>query len=327
MLARSAECLYWMGRYLERTEHLCQLLGVQIGALIDRPVSELTFGWHRIYKHLQETPPSGEKAEEFSFSEDESLADAYTLTDDLTFEPSNKYSIWSCFAQSRENARQARHCISEDMWSSLNLSYLRIRDATLSDIWQDEPELFYVDLVRDVNTFFGMASVSMYRDEGWDFLQLGKTIEHLQLRVNLLAIQSQDSIPLPPDGSRDFEWTSLLNAYRASGAYQQNYGIDVNANDALDMLVSNADLPNSLMYAITRTDERIRDLDTAPDAKSGDSALRFSGRLKSLVAHEWPDTEDRARMLVMIGNLAERLHDQIAEAWFNYRNENASRQF
>ncbi|MCE2407238.1 MAG: alpha-E domain-containing protein [Pseudomonadales bacterium] len=327
MLARSAECLYWIGRYLERTEHLCQLLGVQIGALIDRPVRELTFGWHRIYKHLQETPPSAGQEDEFTFSEDETLADAFTLTDDLTFEAGNKYSIWSCFAQSRENARQVRHCISEDMWSSLNLSYLRVRNATLADIWQDEPELFYVDLVRDVNTFFGMASVSMYRDEGWDFLQLGKTIEHLQLRVNLLAIQSQDSIPLPSDGSRDFEWTSLLNAYRANGAYQQNYGIDINGEDALDMLVSNADLPNSLMYAITRTDERIRALDLAPDAKSGESALRISGRLKSLVDHEWPDSDDRTRMLLLISNLADRLHGQIAEAWFNYRNENAARQF
>ena len=327
MLARSAECLYWIGRYLERTEHLCQLLGVQIGALIDRPVRELTFGWHRIYKHLQETPPSAGQEDEFTFSEDETLADAFTLTDDLTFETGNKYSIWSCFAQSRENARQVRHCISEDMWSSLNLSYLRVRNATLADIWQDEPELFYVDLVRDVNTFFGMASVSMYRDEGWDFLQLGKTIEHLQLRVNLLAIQSQDSIPLPSDGSRDFEWTSLLNAYRANGAYQQNYGIDINGEDALDMLVSNADLPNSLMYAITRTDERIRALDLAPDAKSGETALRISGRLKSLVDHEWPDSDDRTRMLLLISNLADRLHGQIAEAWFNYRNENAARQF
>jgi len=327
LLARSAECLYWIGRYLERTEHLCQLLGVQIGALIDRPVRELTFGWHRIYKHLQETPPSAGQEDEFTFSEDETLADAFTLTDDLTFEAGNKYSIWSCFAQSRENARQVRHCISEDMWSSLNLSYLRVRNATLADIWQDEPELFYVDLVRDVNTFFGMASVSMYRDEGWDFLQLGKTIEHLQLRVNLLAIQSQDSIPLPSDGSRDFEWTSLLNAYRANGAYQQNYGIDINGEDALDMLVSNADLPNSLMYAITRTDERIRALDLAPDAKSGESALRISGRLKSLVDHEWPDSDDRTRMLLLISNLADRLHGQIAEAWFNYRNENAARQF
>ena len=316
-----------MGRYLERTEHLCQLLGVQIGALIDRPIRELTFGWHRIYKHLHASPPSARESDDFTFSDDETLADAFTLTDDLTFETSNDYSIWRCFSQSRENARQVRHCISEDMWSSINRSYLRIQDATLSDIWQDEPAYFFTELVRDVNTFFGMASVSMYRDEGWDFLQLGKTIEHLQLRVTLLCIQAENSLSIPTDGSRDFEWTSLLNAYRASGAYQQNYGIDINPIDALDLLVTNADLPSSLMYAITRTDERLRDLESAPDPKAGDSVLRLSGRLRSLVAHEWPDSEDQVRSLTLISTLAERLHGRIAEAWFNYRNENASRSF
>lgn len=327
MLARSAECLYWMGRYLERTEHLSQLMEVQVGALVDRPVRELTFGWRRIYKQLNEQPPSGEQADAFNFSDDESLADAYTLADDLTFETSNAYSLWSCFARARENARQIRHRISDEMWSCLNLSYLRVRDTRLADIWQMEPQDFYAELVQDISTFFGMASVSMYRDEGWDFMQLGKTIEHLQLRANLLSIQADTSAAIPADGSRDFEWVSLLHAYRADWAYQRIHGIDIAAADALDILVTNSDLPNSLMYGITRADERIHGLGAAPDAKAGDSALRVSGRLKSLIEHEWPETDDRSRMLTLVSSLAERLHGRIAEAWFNYRTENAARQF
>ena len=38
MLSRSAQGLYWMGRYLERAEHLCRLLRLQTEALVDRPV-------------------------------------------------------------------------------------------------------------------------------------------------------------------------------------------------------------------------------------------------------------------------------------------------
>ena len=327
MLARSAESLYWMGRQLERAEHLSRLMEVQIGALVDRPVHELTFGWRRIYKHLHVQPPSAQADESFRFSDEESLADAYTLADDLTFETSNDYSVWRCFAQGRENARQIRHRISDEMWSALNLTFLRVRDTTLAGIWPEEPDQFYADLVRDINTFFGIAAVSMYRDEGWDFMQLGKTIEHLQLRANLLTIQATDSTPIPPDGSQDFEWVSLLHAYHADWAYQRIHGIDMDASNALNMLVSEPDLPNSLMYAISRTDERIKELGVAPDAKAGDSALRFAGRLKSLIDHEWPESDDPARMLMLVSNLAERLHGRIAEAWFNYRNENAARQY
>ena len=323
MLARSAEGLYWLGRYLERAEHLSRLMEVQVDAVTDRPVRELIFGWRRIYKHLNAEPPSNKEVGFDSQSDDESVADAYTLTDDLTFEATNNYSVWGCFAQGRENARQIRHCISTEMWSCLNLSYLRIRDTQLSEIWLNDPAQFYSDLVRDISMFFGVASNTMYRDEGWDFLMLGHTLEKIQLNASILAIQSTDSMNLPDDGSRNFEWIGLLHACYADEAYQKLHGIEVDSSTALNLLVSNDDLPNSLMYAITRTDDRIHGLGKAPDPRLGDSALRFSGRLRSLIEHEWPDTDDKHRTLVLASNLADRLHNQIAQAWFNYRNEMA----
>ena len=57
MLARSAQGLYWMGRYLERAYHLCQLLQLQTEALVDRPVGEIYAGWNRIYASLNRQPP------------------------------------------------------------------------------------------------------------------------------------------------------------------------------------------------------------------------------------------------------------------------------
>ena len=59
MLSRSAQGLYWMGRYLERAEHLCRLLRLQTEALVDRPVREIYFGWKRIYGSMNRQPPLG----------------------------------------------------------------------------------------------------------------------------------------------------------------------------------------------------------------------------------------------------------------------------
>ena len=42
MLSRSAQGLYWMGRYLERAQHLCGLLRLQTEALVD---GEVTLIW------------------------------------------------------------------------------------------------------------------------------------------------------------------------------------------------------------------------------------------------------------------------------------------
>lgn len=325
MLVRSAESLYWLGRYLERAENLSRLMEVQVGVVIDRPIRELVFGWRRIYKHLDTSPPSSPEVGDPMDTDDFTVADAYTLTDDLTFEVSNPYSIWNCFAQGRENARQMRHCISTEMWNCLNLSYLRLKESKLVGIWQAEPVQFYAEIVRDINTFFGVASATMYRDDGWDFILLGRTLEKIQLNASILAIQATDSMDLPKDGSRNFEWIGLLHACYADEAYQKLYGIEVEAEKAMTLLTTNDDLPNSLLYAITRTDDRIRNLGLAPDAKAGERALRYSGRLKSLIEHEWPDADDPHRLLTLVGNFANRLHDQIVEAWFNYRNEQATK--
>ena len=84
MLSRSAQGLYWMGRYLERARHLSRLLQLQSEALVDRPVREIYFGWRRIYASVGRAPPGGSL--EVSDDDDFVLADSFTLVDDLTFE-------------------------------------------------------------------------------------------------------------------------------------------------------------------------------------------------------------------------------------------------
>lgn len=115
MLSRSAAGLYWMGRYLERARHLSRLLKQQTESLVDSPPRDIYFGWHRIYGALERQPQAG--ALELDTDDLYTLADSFTLTDDLTFEPTNPDSIRTCFAQGRENARQMRHHISAEMWT------------------------------------------------------------------------------------------------------------------------------------------------------------------------------------------------------------------
>ena len=187
MLSRSVHGLYWMGRYLERAEFLCRLLKLQTEALVDRPIREIYVGWVRIYDSMNRKPPGGSL--EHLGGDDFTLADSYTLADDLTFERSNPDSVWSCFTMGRENARQIRHCISSELWTSLNLAYLRIQKLDMRDIWLTSPEGFYAETAAEMNTFSGVAAATMYRDEGWRFMQLGRFIERAQMSTSLFLAQ------------------------------------------------------------------------------------------------------------------------------------------
>ncbi|MDE0702112.1 MAG: alpha-E domain-containing protein [Rhodospirillaceae bacterium] len=188
MLSRSALGLYWIGRYLERAQHACRLIADQFETMKDRPVDEIDKGWRRLYGGLGRVPVGGALSSNLD-DERFMLVDAFTLADDLTFEAGNPDSIRSSLANARENARQVRHVVDEDLWSCLNLAFFDLRDLGIADIWQDRPSDFYRRTEDAVRTFFGIAESNMYRDDGWHFLQLGRFVERAQLLSALLEAQ------------------------------------------------------------------------------------------------------------------------------------------
>ena len=320
MLARSAQGLYWMGRYLERAGHLCRLLQLQVEALVDRPIPEIHFGWSRIYASLDRQPPFGGGIE-LDESDDITLADSYTLAGDLTFERSNLESIRSCFSLGRENARQMRHCISAEMWTCLNLAWLRVRDLEIEDIWKVSPESFYAQTTREVDTFIGVAEATMYRDEGWRFMRVGRFIERAQLLVALLLAQITTSRAL--DAAPETGWTSLLRAWHALDAYERSYSVEVRPDRVLELLVADPLLPGSLYRSLETLASELEALGPSPDAHAGATAERLAGRLCALIRYEWPDRADRTDLLSQVREQCFELHGLVNVAYIDYDLEDA----
>ena len=315
MLSRSAQGLYWMARYLERTSHLCRLLQLQVEALVDRPIPEIHFGWSRIYASLDRQPPLGGDFEADE-SDDFTLADSYTLAGDLTFERSNPDSVRSCFAMGRENARQIRHCISAEMWTCLNLAWLRIRELEIGDIWKVSPESFYAQTVREIDTFIGVAEATMYRDEGWRFMRLGRFIERTQLLVALLLAQL--ATVRARDEAVAADWTSLLRACQAFDAYRRTYSVEVRPDRVLDLLVTDPRLPGSLRRSLDTLAAEIAAIGPGPGARAGAAAERLAGRSCALIRFEWTDREDREDLLAQVRAHCLKLHDLVNAAYVDY---------
>ena len=321
MLARSAQGLYWMGRYLERAEQLCRLLRLQVEALVDRPVEEIHWGWSRIYAGLGRQPPGGDLGT--GFSDDYVLADSYTLAGDLTFEPSNPDSVRRCLALGRENARQMRNCISAEMWTCLNLAWLRIRDLGIEDIWKVSPESFYTETTREIDTFAGVAETTMYRDEGWRFMRIGRSIERAQLLAAFLLAQLAGR---EQGGTSESGWISLLRAWQAFDTYKRSYSVGIQADRVLDLLVTDPQLPGSLCRSLDMLAAELAATGPGPGAGAGEAAERLSGRLCALIRYDWPDregTEEREALLVQVGDHCRTLHGLVAAAYIDYAVENA----
>jgi len=316
MLARSAEGLYWLGRHVERTEDYCRLLREQMGALVDRPVREINFGWRRIYGALGRRPP-GPAVGVTESEDDYALADSYTLADDLTFERTNPGSILNSFSNGRENARQMRHCISGEMWTCLNLAWLRLGARRIEDIWKAAPESYYADLAREMDLFAGVADTTLYRDDGWRFLQLGRLVERMQFTIALLAAHL-DGVRSYGEAA-DSEWSSLLRICLAFDIYKRRYGVEIRPARVLDLLVDDPRLPRSLCRAVDAAAETLCAIALGP-GPSG-SARRLISDIAAAVHRPWPASpglDEHADRLRPLADRCLALHDLVLAAHVNY---------
>ena len=314
MLARSAQGLYWMSRYLERAEHLARLLRLQTETLVDRPLPEIHVGWRRIYDMIGRRPPSGDLiAPE---SDDYALADAYTLADDLTFERSNPSSVRSCFALGRENARQMRQCISGEMWTSLNMSYLRLQELKIQDVWGASPEGFFAETAAAVDTFQGVAAATMYRDEGWHFMQLGHLVERAQLLLGLLLSQmAADGAPRRPPrragpaccaSTTPSRPTPTATASRSSRSRWWTSS------------ATNPRLPASLLRTLDGVAWELAAIGPGPHARSSEETQAEADDLSSLLHETWPVRDDTEGLLVEASERCRALHDLVTSCYFEY---------
>lgn len=325
MLSRNAQGLYWISRYLERAGHGCRLVQIQYRALQDRSVQELDRTWSRLYLSLGREPLGGRLGSNRG-DDDFMLADAYTLTDDLAFEPNNADAVRNCIAAARENARQVRNVIGNEMWTCLNLLYLGMRGLGVHDIWADRSGDFFADTQDSIRGFFGIADNSMYRDNGWHFLQLGRFVERAQHMTELLDAQ----LEVFPTNKRHEErdWRSLLQIAFARVAYSRLYSLDFQPGAVVDFLVSDRQLSHSIRYAL----EQIASvLDVVSEQRPlAVEARRRAGRVAASLDYDWPnqDPGDDSATRATLGTIRDacrRLNEDIEASYFNYDIEDSPR--
>lgn len=314
MLSRSAQGLYWMGRYLERAAHLCRLMQLQVETLVDRPLREIHFGWNRVYGSMNQSPPAG-TLEPFG-SDDYALADSYTLADHLTFEPLNPDSIWNCLAYARENARQVRNCISAEMWLSLNTTFLRLQGLDIQEIWKTHPESFYAGTEKDIATFSGVAGATMYRDEGWHFIQLGRYMERVQLSASVML--AQIAADDREDESFDADWANLLHVFRAFDAYVHSYSVVVRPGQVLDLIVTDRLLPCSVRRSLDTVASVLGAIGPGPAQGADREASARSASLCALVREGRDDVGAWNAVLDRVYADSRRLHRHIMDAYVDY---------
>ena len=114
MLSRIAESLFWIGRYIERSDGTARILDVHLQLLLEDPWIEEDLACRSLLSVMGSAVP-----------EDQVLTRADILSI-LAVDRSEPASIAYSLGAARENARRAREIVSTELWECLNTTRARM---------------------------------------------------------------------------------------------------------------------------------------------------------------------------------------------------------
>lgn len=297
MLSRTAEGLFWLGRYIERAENTARLL--EAALQIDQmPISSPEVGseWSAILiaAGCRSTYPG-----------DIERADGPAAIRHMLIDEANPSSIRNCFEAARSNARAQRIALTIEVWSSINESWREMRALSEADCsGAGLPRI--LERVRSLAAEFrGLISGTQLRNAGFDFLRLGEAVERADATARLLDVKYHVLLPeaFAVGGSYDqLQWNHILNAAGARTSYRWAYRAEVSAELVVDFLLLNRQFPRSLRYCYDRILRRLERL--CENANFESKALFQATAMRNSLKR------DDAR-LILLGGLHEYLTDKI----------------
>ena len=250
MLSRVADSLYWMSRYLERTDGILRMLRINYASSQD-DIQE--FSWKpvlRIFSYIDE-----ERAAAIAHQSRAVLQ--YMVTD-----KENSNSVLSIITRARENARSVQDHITKELWQCLNDFYHTIREEqVVRGLQKDDPVTILDILIRQGLLYYGTADVTMARGEGYAFLNIGKYLERGVQSADILDVKFSD-LNYDFDNKDTTYWKYLLLSISGYELYLKTYRGSFDAKNVVEQTVLNRDFPRSIIYSVNqlhRYFERLKD--------------------------------------------------------------------
>ncbi len=269
MLARVADSLYWMGRYVERAEHLARLSAVMLNATLDRA----------------DTAAQAAQMARAALGDPEPLGDVQPIdfARALVTDRESEGSVVVSLSHARENARQVRDQITSEIWERLNILYLRATSHDAERAFEANAPMFLSEAIADLHLFKGATDTTMSHGEGWRFMTIGVHIERAQLIGRLLKVCFHDAHSAITEDHTAM--VSLLRMACALEPYLRAYTADLNAESILQFLLFDEEFPRSIRFSTSRIENHLDHLSRGRETTGRGDPGRIAGRLNARLAY------------------------------------------
>ncbi len=241
MLSRVADTIYWLARYMERTNGILQVVRTNYIASQDE-VKE--FSWRPLLVTY-----SSLKADEI----DEIVNDSSKVLDYLVLDRNNGASAYNYVMQARENARSIQDHITKEVWQCLNDFYHYIRDGDLDrEIKHGDPVSAIDSLIRHGLLYTGVVDNTMIRDEGFTFMNIGKFLERALQTTDIVKMEIGEFAKGSKNMMEGPTMRYLLYSLYGYEMYIKTYKGNFSADNILQLVVYNNHFTHSVIYCLER---------------------------------------------------------------------------
>ena len=277
MLGKTAGGLYWMFRFLERSENTARLLEAGFRMALTRS-SDAESEW----KSVVSTSGTGLGYEAKYDSYSDTLVMDWLLRD-----TDNPSSVISGTKSARDNARLVRTALTTEVWEAVNDNWMTLRDLLAKPVTTvDLPAA--LALIRKQSALVrGALHGTMLRNDIYDFARIGTFVERADNTARIIDVKYYTLLPSASAvGSSldNVQWEMILRSVSAHRCFRWLDEQDMTATAIADFLIFDKRLPRSLAFCVKQTTENLRYLEQEYETRHPchDLADRLGQRLKTL---------------------------------------------
>jgi uncharacterized alpha-E superfamily protein len=315
VLARVAENVYWLARYLERAENTARLISVNANLLLDLQRG-YELGW------LPLIDITGSRAE---FDAQKRRSDEREIVQFLLADVQNPGSISASLNAARENARTLRDILPTEAWEILNEFFQEFTVGLPTGLNRRTRHDFLKRIVVVSQALAGVLEGTMSRTDAYTFMLLGRNIERADMTSRIVDVRSAQILPASTSDLGPFQtiqWISVLRSLSGQHMYRQTRRARVSRDESLDFALRDAQFPRSCLFCLRQIELSLRTL-----SRSSGVLDTLAGAQRFLAQASFADL-DQAGLHQLIDHLQVYLigvHASIAQAYFPALPGNARR--
>ncbi len=254
MLGRTAGGIFWMFRYLERSENMARLVEAGHRMALTRGLGSdeewrsvvMTAGLRSAY---------------------EARYDDYAPQHVVNFllrDKTNPASVYSMLESARQNARMTRTALTREVWEATNIFWMRLKEAMARPVREtDLPGL--IAMIRQQSAQVrGALHGSMLRIDVYNFARLGTFLERSDNTARILDVKYYVLLPslsFVGEALDNVQWETILRSVSAEHAFRWLNAGGSKPVGVAEFLICDRRFPRSLAFCYEKLHGNLRYLE------------------------------------------------------------------